>query len=45
MLVLQTGRFTLQGGWDVVKRAGFAVRTWLDMNKEEDEKDVTEIIN
>ena len=45
MLVLQTGRFTLQGGWDVVKRAGFAVRTWLDINKEEDEKDVTEIIN
>ena len=35
MLVLQTGRFKLRGGWSTIKRSGFTIRSWLDMNKDE----------
>ena len=37
MCVLQTGRYTLQGGWDIVRRTGFTIRSWMDMNKEDEE--------
>ena len=34
MQVLQTGRFQLEGGWEVKKHAGIFSRTWLDMNRD-----------
>ena len=40
MFVLQAGRFQLKGGWRVIRRSGFTVRSWLDMNKDED-KDIS----
>ena len=34
MLVLQTGRFQLRGGWDVINRSGFTLRDWMRTNEE-----------
>ena len=35
MLVLQTGRFQLRGGWDVINRSGFTLRDWIRTNEAE----------